>query len=92
MLERALGAQPRDIIKLILSQGLKLALIGLVIGAVIAIAVTRFLSSLLYEISATDPATFIESSLLLLLITLLASYLPARRAVKISPIEALKYE
>jgi putative ABC transport system permease protein len=88
----ALGAQPRDILKLVLSQGLKLALIGFGIGTVIAIAVTRFLSSLLYEISATDPATFFESSLLLFAVTLLASYLPARRATRIQPVEALRYE
>jgi predicted permease len=88
----ALGATPRDIFKHVLGQALLLALIGLAIGVVLTIVSTRVMSSLLYEVSPLDPLTIGATSLLLLAVALLASYLPARRATKVDPIVALRYE
>jgi putative ABC transport system permease protein len=88
----ALGAQRRDIFKLAVSEGIKLFLIGLVIGVGIAFGLARVLSSLLYGISASDPATFLGVSALVTLVVLLANFLPARKAMKIDPITALRYE
>jgi putative ABC transport system permease protein len=88
----ALGAQRRDVLKMILMQGLKLTLIGIVIGLLAAFGVTRVIRSLLYGVSATDPATFITMSLLLIVIALLACLLPAYKAIKVNPVVALRYE
>jgi putative ABC transport system permease protein len=88
----ALGAQSRDVLRGVLRQGLTIALVGVVVGAAGALAATRALSSLLYGISSTDPATLTVVSLVLMVIALLASYLPARRASRIDPMEALRYE
>ncbi len=88
----ALGAQAADVLRMVVKQGLKLALIGIAIGLTGAFAVTRVMASLLYGVSATDPLTFIAVSLLLALITLLACYLPARRATRVDPMIALRYE
>ena len=88
----ALGAQTRDVLKLILGQGLLLAAIGVVIGVAGAFALTRVMSSLLFGVSATDPATFTVVALLLIAVALLASYIPARRAMKVDPMVALRYE
>jgi len=88
----ALGAQTSDVVKLVLHQGLRLALIGVVIGLVAAFALSRFISSLLYNVSATDPVTFSCVSLVLVGAALLASYIPARRAASIDPMVALRYE
>lgn len=88
----ALGARPRHVLGVIVGQGLKLILIGLVIGAAVAFAVSRVLSSLLFGVTATDPLTFFAVSLLLVVVALLASYVPARKALKVDPVIALRHE
>ena len=86
----ALGAQTRDIIKLVVGQGMALTLVGLAIGLLGSFALTRFLSSLLFNISPTDPITFAFISILLTGVALLACYFPARRATKVDPLVALR--
>ena len=88
----ALGAQTSDVLKLVLLQGMRLVLIGLLVGLAWASALTQILSSQLYGITVTDPATFIGVSTLLFVVTLLACYFPARRATKVDPMVALRYE
>ena len=88
----ALGASAYDVLKMVLGQGMLLVLIGLVIGIVGALALTRVMASLLFGVSATDPVTFGVISLLLALVALLACYIPARRAMRVDPMSALRYE
>ena len=88
----ALGAQQRDLMKLVVGQGIFLALIGAAIGIAAALGVTRFMSAMLYGIHADDPATFAGVAILLTLVALLACYIPARRAMKVDPMIALRYE
>ena len=88
----ALGAQPRDIVTMVLGEGLLPALIGIIIGVGGALALTRFLRSLLFEIKPTDPLTFIGVAILLMLVALAACYIPARRAMRVDPMVALRYE
>jgi predicted permease len=88
----AMGAKPRDVLALILKQGAVLAAIGLATGLVGAFAVTRLMSSVLYGVSATDALTFVAVSLLLASVVLVASYIPGRRATKVDPMLALRYE
>ena len=88
----ALGAKARDIATLVLKHGFRLAIIGTVIGAVAAFALTRLMSALLFGVTATDPATFVVVVVLLPAIALVACYIPARRAMKIDPLVALRYE
>ncbi len=88
----ALGAQGRDVMRLILAQGLKPVAIGSIAGLIAALALGRVLSSLLYGVTSTDPATFAVVLFLLLFAALLACYLPARRAMKVDPITALRTE
>lgn len=88
----ALGARQGHIITMILSKGLILAVLGSILGIVGALGLTRFLSAGLYGVSSTDPMTFAIATSLLVGVTLLACYLPARRAAKIDPMEALRYE
>ena len=88
----ALGAQMSSVIKLIMKSGLRIAFIGVAVGLAGAFALTRLMTSLLFAVEATDKATFVGVSVCLLLIALLACYIPARRATKIDPLVALRYE
>ena len=88
----ALGAATRDVTAMVVGQGMKLALIGVRVGLVASFAITRVMSSLLFNVSATDLVTFATVSALLVLTALLASYLPARRATKIDPMTAMRSE
>ena len=88
----ALGAHPGKVLKMVLRQGLKMALAGVVIGFGGAFALTRLMTSLLFGVAARDPATFVAVSALLVLVALLACYFPARRAMKVDPMVALRYE
>jgi putative ABC transport system permease protein len=88
----ALGAQARDVLRLIVGQGLKLAALGVVLGTAGAFGLTRLMATLLFGVRPTDPLTFGLIALLLLGVALLASYLPARRALKLDPMIALRYE
>jgi putative ABC transport system permease protein len=88
----ALGAHTNDILKLVTRRGVILTGIGLSIGLVGASILMRFMSGMLYQISATDPVIFIVVPLILLVVALLACYLPARRAAKTDPMDALRYE
>jgi putative ABC transport system permease protein len=88
----ALGADPRDVLRLIVGQGMRLAVGGIVLGIAGALALTRLMQSLLYGVSATDPATFAAVFAVLTTVALIASYLPARRATRVDPLKVLRAE
>jgi putative ABC transport system permease protein len=88
----ALGGQQREVLRLVLGRALRLILTGVAIGLTAAVALHRLLASQFYGISSTDPFTFLGVSLLLAGVALVASYIPARRAAKVDPVVALRYE
>jgi putative ABC transport system permease protein len=88
----ALGAQASDVLRMILGQGMLFTLLGLVLGLISAFALTRLMSGLLFKVRATDPLIFIGVSLLLAMVAFIACYLPARRATRVDPMQALHYE
>jgi ABC-type antimicrobial peptide transport system permease subunit len=88
----ALGAEQGDILKMIVMNGVRLAAIGLAIGVVLAAALSRTIASLLFETAGTDPMTFAAVVGVLGAVAVLASYVPARRAAQIAPVEALRYQ
>ena len=88
----ALGAQQKDVLRLVLRQGARIAFFGVAIGLAAAVALARALSSLLFSVSSSDPITFAAVSILLVAVALLACYIPARRALRVDPIIALRYE
>lgn len=88
----ALGAQGGEVLSMVVAQGLKLALIGIAIGMAAALGLARLLASMLYEVTPSDPTTLVVTSLILTGVTLLACYIPARRATKVEPMAALRYE
>jgi putative ABC transport system permease protein len=88
----ALGAQRNSVLLLVLRQGMKMALAGVALGLIAALALTRFLSTMLFGVSTTDPTTFVFISLILSLVALCACIIPARRATRVDPLGALRYE
>ena len=88
----ALGAHPKDILVWVAKLGLKLVAIGIVVGIALAIGLTRLISAVLFGVTPTDPATYVIVALVLTGIVFLACYIPARRATKVDPMVALRYE
>jgi predicted permease len=88
----ALGAQQRDVLRLVVGQGIVLAIAGAAVGVGVALGVTRYLKSMLYNVHANDPATMAGVAILLMFVALAACYIPARRATRVDPMVALRYE
>ncbi|MGB6961620.1 MAG: FtsX-like permease family protein, partial [Candidatus Acidiferrum sp.] len=88
----ALGGRAKDVLRLVLQQGIALAVVGAVAGTGVALGVMRYLNSMLYDVHANDPLTMIAVALLLILVALAACFIPARRAMRVDPMIALRHE
>jgi ABC-type antimicrobial peptide transport system permease subunit len=88
----ALGAQQRDVLRLMLGEGMKMALLGVAIGVAVALGLTHLMVNILFGVSATDPLTFLGVATLLVVVSLAACWIPARRATRVDPLVALRYE
>jgi putative ABC transport system permease protein len=88
----ALGAQSRDVLSLVIRQGMVLTIAGLLVGIAVGLAATRVMSDMLFGVTATDAVTFVSAGVLLVIVAFLACYVPARRATKVDPLVALRYE
>jgi putative ABC transport system permease protein len=88
----ALGAQQRDVLRLMLGEGMKMALLGVSIGIAVALGLTQLMVNILFGVSATDPLTFLGVATLLVVVALVACWIPARRATRVDPLVALRYE
>jgi ABC-type antimicrobial peptide transport system permease subunit len=91
-LRMALGAQSSHVLKIVLGQGARLALVSVVIGLAAAAGLTRLMTTILYGVNATDPLTFSAVAIVLMLVALVACYIPARRSMRIDPMVALRYD
>jgi putative ABC transport system permease protein len=88
----ALGARPQDVLRLVVRQGMTLALVGVAFGLIASVALTRLMKTLLFGVTATDPLTLVAVAISLMSVALLASWIPARRAAKVDPMTALRHE
>ncbi|HTQ60799.1 MAG TPA: FtsX-like permease family protein, partial [Candidatus Solibacter sp.] len=88
----ALGAERRDVLRLVLTQGMRLVLLGAAVGLVLALTLTRYAKDMLFGVKAADPATYVWVTVLLLSVALLACFVPAQRAMRVDPVVALRYE
>jgi ABC-type antimicrobial peptide transport system permease subunit len=91
-LRMALGAQPGDVLRLVIGHGARMALIGVAVGIVFALGLTRLIANQLFGVSAHDPLTFLGVALLLIIVAVAACFIPARRATRVDPMVALRYE
>jgi len=88
----ALGAKQSDVLRMVLEDGARMTLVGIIIGVVAALILTRLMASMLFGVKPTDPVTFVGVAAVLFAVALLACYVPARRAMNVNPVEALRHE